>query len=108
MKLNFIKIILKKKYLLRTRFISNIHILINMSVNEHLGHCISFFLSPEDDMDNCLNKFFAFYTRSLLLNCDEAWVLRAGETIKYMNELRLLKEDEDTRDSIRKLFNNND
>ncbi len=78
-----------------------------MSSNDHLGHCVAFFISPDEDKNDCLNKFFAIYTRLLFLDCRDAWVVRAGETIKYMNELRVLKEDEDTRDSLRNLFNEN-
>lgn len=79
-----------------------------MSGSKHICGCLSFMICSEDDIDDLLNKFFALYTRSLLLECNTKWVSQASETIKYMNELRVLKEEEDTREGLRFLFNDND
>ena len=79
-----------------------------MALSDHIRDCLSFLICAEDDKDEQLNKFFAQYTTAIVYDSHSPWLAKASEAIEYMNNLRIMRDEEDLRLGLKLLFNDTD
>jgi hypothetical protein len=76
-----------------------------MALSDHIRDCLSFLICANDDKDELLNKFIALYTTSIVYDSHSPWLAKASEAIDYMNNLRILRDEEDLRLGLKLIFN---